>query len=211
MANIKEIARVCKENYLLRCAQVTYMRSYAIYYVAILADGELRFSSTPDILDEASKCYLIHYWSQLAETCWYSTFNVQSINEHGEVGEGRLDADYYFTFHNAYFNNPPRIVLKRNNTILYNESIYLHANTLHLGLETEIKNIWYLYGKCKKECKTEFESKLLCNLVAKERNLEELKRELESKTAKEKLLEEELSKYRTLLDDIKKLLETKNS
>lgn len=209
MANIKEIARVCKENYQQSCEQAEWKYGYTIYYVAISSDGKLRFSTTPDILDGATKCYLIHSWTQRAQTCWYSTFSVQSINEYGEVGEGKLDEEYYFTIWSASFNNPPRIILIRNKTYLYNVSIYQHADTIQRGLETEIRNIWHLYGKCKDECSTEFESKLLCDLVAKERSLEELEKELESKTAKEIFLEEELSKYRTLLDDIKELLETK--
>lgn len=210
MANIKEIARVCKESIQQSCEQADWKYRYTIYYVAISSDGKLRFSTTPDILDGATKCFLIHNWSQRAQTCWYDTFNVQSINEYGEVGEGKLDEEYYFTIWAASFNRPPRIVLYRNQTELYNVSIYQHADSMQRGLEIELRNIWYLYGKCKKECRTDFESKLLCVVVAREKSLVELERELESKTAKEIYLKEELSKYRTLLDDIKRLVETKN-
>ncbi len=85
--NFLEIAKFCKDEFEQKCAKSSHMSGYSLLYVGIFEDGQMRISKTPHILSGATKCYLIHKWSQLAVSCWYDTYNVQSINEFGEVNE----------------------------------------------------------------------------------------------------------------------------
>lgn len=205
--NFLEIAEFCKDEFEQKCSKASHMNGYSILYAAIFEDGQMRISQTPHILSGAAKCYLIHHWSQLAVSCWYATYNVQSINEYGEVGEGAFDDEYSFSISPASFNASPRIYLRRKGESLYSAGLWESGISSDTVLSRELNYIWSLYNKCKKECHSAFESKLLCKLAQKEKSITSLEEKLETATEKELYLQNELSAYRTLLDDIKSALE----
>ena len=208
-ANFLEIAKFCKEEFEQKCSKSSHMSGYSILYVAVLEDGQMRISKTPHILSNACRCYLIHNWSQLAVSCWYDTYSVQSINEYGEVGDGLFDEEYSFTISAAAFNVSPRIFLKRNGTNLYSSALWESGNSSDAVIMRELNYIWVLYKKCKDECHSLFESQLLCKLAQKEKNIRSLEMKLETASAKELYLQSEISEYSTLLGDIKSALEKK--
>ena len=198
--DIREIAEYCKNEYQQRCKESKYMDSYKIHYVAISADGKMKVSKTPHILEGVEECYLIHSWQQLASTCWYETYGIQRINTDGEVEDGVFDDEYSFRIYAARFNTPEMISFRRNGQELYCNSLWSRGTYV---LARRLEYVWELYKKCKKECKTQYESELLCKLADKEESIKELEGMLEESTVKEQYLREQISQYRTLLDDIK--------
>ncbi len=205
--NFLEIAKYCKDEFEQKCAKASHMSGYSLLYVAVFEDGQMRISKTPHILSGAHKCYLIHNWSQLAVSCWYDTYDVQSINEFGEVGEGVFDDEYSFSISPASFNVSPRVYLRRNGEPLYSAALWASGISSDAVLTRELNYIWSLYKKCKNECHSMFESQLLCKLAQKEQSIKSLEEKLETATAKELYLQSEVSAYRTLLGDIKSALE----
>jgi hypothetical protein len=200
--DIREIAQYCKNEYEQECEKSECKCAYSIVYVAITLEGEIKVSTTPHVLVDAERCYLIHRWSQKAVSCWYSTFAIQSVNIDGEVRDGYFDEEYSFTIDDAGFNRAPCIYLKRNGNVLYSESFW----------STELTNkliyIWKLYNKCKAECKTLYESTLFCQLAKKEKTISDLEKKLSDSTLKEQYLRGEISQYRELLDDIKSAIKS---
>ena len=201
--DIREIAEYCRNEYQQKCEKSNYMCGYLIYYVAISADGKMKISQTPHILDGVDECCLIHKSSQQASTCWYETYDIQRINVDGEVEVGLFDDEYSFSIKAARFNTPEMISLKRNGHEIYCESLWSKGAYV---LTKRLEYVWELYKKCKKECKTEYESELLCKLADKEESIKELEGRLAECTVKEQYLREQLSQYQTLLDDIKSTL-----
>jgi hypothetical protein len=92
------------------------------------------------------------------------------------------------------------ISFRRNGQELYCNSLWSRGTYV---LARRLEYVWELYKKCKKECKTQYESELLCKLADKEESIKELEGMLEESTVKEQYLREQISQYRTLLDDIK--------
>lgn len=205
--NFLEIAKFCKDEFEQKCSKASHMSGYSLLYVAVFEDGQMRISKTPHILSGAAECYLIHSWSQLAVSCWYATYNVQSINEYGEVGEGVFDDEYSFSISPASFNVSPRICLRREGESLFSAELWESGISSDAVLTRELNYIWSLYKKCKNECHSMFESQLLCKLAQKEQSIKSLEEKLETATAKELYLQSEVSAYRTLLGDIISALE----
>ena len=63
-------------------------------FVSIQENNEVKFSKTPHILSNAHQCILIHEWSKLAYTNWYSWHKVEIINEDGCIHDDHLDEDF---------------------------------------------------------------------------------------------------------------------
>lgn len=206
--NFLEIAKFCKDEFEQKSAKSQQMSDYSLlYYVGIFEDGQMKISKTPHILSGATKCYLIHNWSQLKVSCWYDTYNVQSINEFGEVNEGDFDDEYSFSISAASFNVSPRVYLKRRGVALYSAKLWGSEISSDAVLARELNYIWSLYKKCKNECHSMLESQLLCKLAQKEQSIKTLEEKLETSSAKVLYLQSEISEYRTLLNDIKSALE----
>lgn len=203
--NIMEIAQYCKNEFEQRCNNSDYMSSYTILYIAISNDEKMRISRTPHILADAKQCYLVHMWAQKAVSCWYDTYEVQSINSYGEVGSGQFDDEYSFSISAAGFNRSPEIYLKRNNNILYSSRLWDYGHNAEAKM---IEYVWDLYNKCKSETKTQFESELLCKLASKDETIRALEKRLEDITLKEQYIRDEVREYRNLLDEIKLAIKT---
>lgn len=201
--DLREIAQYCKNEYQQECEKLEYRCHYSTQYVSISEEGEMKVSKTPHILANAERGYLIHSWSERAVSCWYATYAVQSINKDGEVRGGEFDDEYSFYICDAGFNRAPSIEFKRNNTILYSESFWGGDELAKI-----LERIWNLYNKCKSECKTFYESQLLCRLAKKDKTIKELEENLANSTLKEQYLRSEVSQYRELLDDIKLALKS---
>ena len=201
--DIREIAEYCRNEYQQRCKDSKYMHSYKIHYLAISDDGKMKVSKTPHVLEGVEECYLIHSWQQLASTCWYETYAIQRINIDGEVEDGVFDDEYSFRIYAARFNTPEMISFIRNGHELYCESLWSRGTYV---LARRLEYVWELYKKCKKECKTQYESELLCKLAEKEESIKDLESSLADSTIKERYLRDEVAQYRTILEEIKSAL-----
>jgi hypothetical protein len=201
--DIREIAQYCKNEYEQECEKSECKGAYSIVYAAITFEGKIKVSTTPHVLVDAERCYVIHSWAQKAVSCWYDTYAIQSVNADGEVRDGYFDEEYSFTIGNAGFNRAPCIYLNRNGRVLYSESFWREGELAKI-----LEYIWGLYKKCKSECKTLYESQLLCRLAKKDKTIKELEENLANSTLKEQYLRSEISQYRELLDDIKSALKS---
>ena len=204
--NFEEIANYCIDQVKQDCLDhPSSQKGYSTaLYVAITEDNQIRLSQTPHILKDAKRCYIIHKWRNLAATLWYAAYKVQSINEKGEVGDGQLDDEYSLHIQWAHFDCRERIELLMNGETVYSAGIWKNGQ---YNLAREISYVWELYRKCKSECSTLMESKLLGKLAATEQGMAELKQKLADSTVKERLLEDEIKAYRSLLDEIKTVVE----
>ena len=198
-----EIATYCKQEIEQKCAESDRKGNYEILYVAIYDDDSIKISRTPHILKSAKRCILVHSWMQLASTISYDTYLVQCINEDGEVLLNDLDNDYSIYISPSSFNRAAQIYLNRNSTTVFQDTIWSNGkNALHKRLVY----VWNLYKKSKIECKTLKESELLGKLARTEQTIEELEGKLADSSVNEQLLEAEVRQYRSLLDEIKKLV-----
>lgn len=195
-----ELATYCKQEIEQKCAVSDRKGNYEILYVAIYDDDSIKISRTPHILKSAKRCILVHSWMQLASTISYDTYLVQCINEDGAVLQNALDNDYSIDISPASFNRAAQIYLERNATTIYHDGIW--PSIIHKRL----KYVWGLYKKNKTECKTLKESQLLGELARSEQTIEELESKLADSSVNELLLKAEAEQYRSLLDEIKKLV-----
>lgn len=74
------------------------------------------------------------------------------------------------------------------------------------ALRQELIKTWDLYKKCKEKCKTLFEAQLLGSLTYDEGTIKALEEKLELMSVKEAYLQREIGQYKSLLDEIKTLL-----
>lgn len=95
------------------------------------------------------------------------------------------------------------VSFRRNGHELYCESLWSRGTYV---LARRMEYVWELYKKCKKECKTQYESELLCKLAEKEESIKDLEERLAESTVKEQYLREQLAQYRTLFDEIRSAL-----
>lgn len=198
-----DLAAYCKQEIEQKCAESDRKRDYEILYVAICDDDSIKISRTLHILKSAKQCILVHSWLQLASTISYDTYLVQCINEDGEVLQNDLDSDYSIHILPSSFNSSARIYLKRNATTVFQDKIWSNGkNVIHKRLVY----VWNLYKKSKIECKTLKESELLGKLARTEQTIEELEGKLADSSVNEQLLEAEVRQYRSILDEIKKLV-----
>lgn len=198
-----ELATYCKQDIEQKCAESDRKRDYEILYAAICDDDSIKISRTPHILKSAKRCILVHSWLQLASTISYDTYLVQCINENGEVIQNALDSDYSINISPSSFNNYARIYLSRNTYTIYQDTIWSNCKNI---LHKKLTYVWNLYKKSKTECKTLKESQLLGELARSEQTIEELESKLADSSVNELLLKAEAEQYRSLLDEIKKLV-----
>lgn len=196
-----EIAEYCKQEVEKEC-KTSDRYGYEIKYVAIFEDSSIRISQTPHILKEASQCLLIHKWMQRASTNYYSTYRVQHIKEDGSVLLGMLDEDYTFGVYSAGFNRSAQVHLEYKGNHVYEKSL-----DYNVKLENVISFVWALYLKCKSECKTSFECKLLGKLARQEQTIAELEDKLAGSSIQEQILEAQVGEYKSLLRDIQSLID----
>lgn len=192
-----ELAKYCKTEIANEVEQSQRKRSYHIVYAAIYKDGSIRMSVTPHILKEAERCFLIHQWHQLAETISYATYQIQSINDQGEVSVGKLDDEYRIHIFPERFNISEIIQLTRNGDVVYETFLWNKGEYI---LEKEFVFIWELYKKCKQTCKTAFESVLLGKLAKQEKSIKDLEDRLSDSSIKEEYLNAEIRRYKELID-----------
>lgn len=204
-----KIAKYCRDEQEQKCLQTKYKVNYSILYVAIYDNERIRVSQTPHILVNAQRCLLVHSWDEIAVTNGYAHYFIQSINSNGEVGGGNIDEEYSLYISSEYSHEPPRLYLSIKGNNISSVSLGGHGMSYRDALCRELVQMWDLYKKCKEKCKTLYEAKLLGYLAYKEGTVKELEKKLESMSVKEAYLQREIGQYKSLLDEIKALLNNK--
>lgn len=205
MVNIIEIANFCRQEIEDKCKASDRRWGYGILYATVNENEELVTSKTPHILSSGRTCIIIHSWDQLAETIAYDTYHVHVIRENGEVSDGKLDSNFSIKIEAARFNTPARINLYHNCTKVYSD--YISPWQKGHDCEDLMRFIYTLYAKCKSQCETTLECKMLCKLAEQEKTVEALNERLSEYSFKETLLQKELDSYKNLLDQVKSLIE----
>jgi hypothetical protein len=168
-------------------------------FVAITNEGDVIVSTTPHILRKAEQCILIHERSTLAYKYHYLWYHVEFINKDGVVYDQRLDGK--FTLSIVPFNGLDNQVmsLKYDNNTIY---------SCKEPWEINIIKVWNLYSRVK-DLKSLEEIKLIVNLFQKDDKILELEKEIEDFKFTKHLLEQERNQYKSLLDEIKQIVENK--
>lgn len=194
--NFIELATFCqnekKEAY-EKMANTNYV--YTIF-AAITEDNQVLTSRTPHILGSADKCILIHVRSSRAISNWYNWYDVQFINEQGQVLEDALDDEFSLKIciYGGYAHQ--RLELCADG---------MHYYSAEMPCDNSIADIWTLYLQLK-EAKTRTERDLISDLFRKDKTILELKKEVEDFKFKTQLLEDEKAMYKGLLTEIQSIV-----
>ena len=194
--NFIELATFCqneKREAYEKMADTNY--AYTIF-AAITEDNKVLTSRTAHILTNAHKCILIHSRRTRAISNWYNWYDVQFINEHGQVLEDALDDEFSLEVcaYGGYANQ--RIDLSADGMQYYSAA---------MPCDNTIADIWKLYLSLK-DAKTATERELISDLFRKDKTILELKKEVEDFKFKTQLLEEEKTMYKGLLDKIQSIV-----
>lgn len=191
--NFIELAEYCQNRY--KEENTSNDAKYiSTLFVAITKDGEVLPSKTPHILRNAEQCILFHISSYKNNNYWWSSYKFQFISNDGVVSDCRLDDK--FELYGDYTKGIS-LYYKENNIF-----------SVPKPWENGIVKVWKLYLRIK-DLKTYEEIKLVTELYLKDEKIFELERQLEDFNFTKYLLEQERNQYKSLLDEIKQIIEIK--
>ena len=165
-------------------------------FAAITEDNKVLTSRTAHILANAHKCILIHVRSTRAITNWYHWYDIQFINEHGQVLDDALDDEFSLDICIYGDYAYQRLGLCADGMQYY---------SVEMPCDNSIAKIWDLYISLK-EAKTKTERKLISDLFQKDETILELKKEVEDFKFKTQLLEDEKAMYKELIKEIQSIV-----
>ena len=169
-------------------------------FVAITEDNHVLASRTPHILSNAYKCILVHSRSTLAITNRYNWYDIQFINECGQVLDDALDDEFSLSVYacGGYANQ--RISLAADGILYYSAS---------MPCDNSIEDLWMLYLKLK-DAKSRTERELISELFRKDKKILDLEKNIEDFKFQTHLLKEEKAMFKELLQKIQSLVESNN-
>lgn len=187
--NYVEIGTYCQEKYKESFNGEKWIKYSNTWFVAIDKDDNVNVSITPHILEDATKCILIHEYTESG----YKWYNIEFINEKGEVLKNRIDDE--FTLYVNYIKswNNQVMHLKADNNIYYQ---------CKAPWDKSIKKVWQLYCNLK-EVKAKKERELISSLFQKNESILEMQKSIDNFNYTNHFLEQERDLYKSLLDEIK--------
>ena len=190
--NFIELATFCQNEKRDAYEKMNDTRYAFTIFVAITEDNQVLASRTPHILSNANKCILIHSRSTLAISNRYNWYDVQFINEYGQVLDDALDDEFSLEVcvYGGYANQ--RIDLSADGMRYYSAS---------MPCDNSIADIWKLYLRLK-VAKTRSERELISDLFRKDKKILDLEKSIEEFKFQTHLLEEEKAMYKQLLEEI---------
>ncbi|MDD3667637.1 MAG: hypothetical protein PHY75_02660 [Bacteroidales bacterium] len=188
-----EMAKYCQEKYKADFSDSKKSKYVNTLFAAIYADNSIKCSYTPHILQNATKCILIH--KKLSN--WYSWYHVEYIDSDGAVLEGNLGNGYRLSI---------AACCTYDNQIMSLYKDDYEVTECRPPFEDHLQSIWHLYNRCQ-ECSSISEIKLLSRLYNKELDTSILTQKIEDLNLTNKLLEQERDQYKDLLERIKALVE----
>lgn len=195
-----ELAKYCQKKN--REAHTVDGERYGETLFVSIEDGDaLRYSTTPHILCNARQCILVHYWSALAVTNWYSWYQVEFIDSDGCVHGSKLDENFKMSVSSWGTYSNQIMSLSYAGEDLY----WFKWN--HWDYDKEkFSKAWELYLRLK-DIKTVSEIKLIAELYRKDDKILELEQKNEDLKFSNILLKQEKEQYQELLDEIKEIVE----
>lgn len=172
-------------------------------YIAIFEDNQTRYSTKRSILASATQCILIHSYIKKIRNA-YDGYEIEFINKDGQVFFNRLDENYklFVGWHDNWSNL--RLRLTDNNLLCFCE-FSLNSIPVFVGIE----KMWHLYTRLK-DAKTTEERMLISHMYQQDEKILQQEETIEGFKFTNALLEKERDMYKSLLDDIKKLLPGEN-
>lgn len=164
-------------------------------YVCISENDEVRYSSTPHILQSPKtyKCILIHQREDLAIINWHKFYNVEYIDSSGGVTDGVLGDGFSITGCGADPN--PSLALKFIDKTLYS------CTAPH---ENHLQKMWDLYNEIRSlNLESISEIQRIVDINAK---MEEAERKIQELTYNIKAIEEERDHYLKLIEVIREVV-----
>ena len=170
-------------------------------YIAIQEDNHVVCSIDPIVLENAKQCILVHRRSKLAETNYYDWFDVEYIDEYGEVYEESIDKEFrlYVRHHESYRN---QVLHLASDGIDYRCCPFWN-NTA--SIRDSFQSVWNLYNELKKAACTK-ERATIVRLFEQDEKILQQKKEMANFSYANALFEKERDMYKGLLDEIKNLL-----
>lgn len=165
-------------------------------FVAITEKDDVLCSKIPSILEQASKCVLIHQKKQLAVTNWYSWYKVDYVDGNGCVTDGNLSQGFELSISS-------RDTFANQVMSLYHGYHELYA--CRRPWEDNMAKVWKLYSMTKK-METDKEIELTARLFRSDEKILEMERKIASHELANQLLKQERDQYKSLLDEIKKMV-----
>lgn len=198
--DFKKLASLCVQKY-QNSLDNKRERYIDTLFVAITEKDDVLCSKIPSILEKASKCILIHQKKQLAVTNWYSWYKVDYIDENECVTDGNLGQGFKLSISwcNTFDNQMMR---------LYHGYHGLYA--CRRPWEDSMAKIWKLYSMTKK-METDKEIELTARLFRSDEKIVEMERKIASHELTNHLLEQERDQYKSLLDEIKEMVNSQNT
>lgn len=198
--DFKKLASLCVQKY-KNSLDNERERYVDTLFVAITEKDDVLCSKIPSILEEASKCVLIHQKKQLAVTNWYSWYKVDYIDENGCVTDGNLGQGFELSISS-------RDTFDNQVMSLYHGYHELYA--CRRPWEDNMAKIWKLYSVTKK-METDKEIELTARLFRSDEKILEMERKIASHELTNHLLEQERDQYKSLLDEIKEMVNSQNT
>lgn len=199
-----ELAKYCKEEKKTNSGgRTTYYRTF---YAAIFDNDALTVSTTPHILKNAKKCILIHEMSYLAVTLTYDCFSVQILNSDGVVTDMDLGDDFKIGITCGRFNYAPEMYIEYQDKDLFKTRTDFNGKNYYKW-EKILPDIWKLYLRLKKECANFHEMEMLCRIVRKDNEIVDLNEKLDQEKYRNQQKDLQIQAYKSLLDEIKNIVE----
>ena len=174
-----ELANYCQNRY--KEKNTSDKRRYGnTSYVAITKDDEVIHSATPHALKMAEQCILLHYASEITSSGSWNRYLTQFIDKNGIVYNNRFDENFELCL------DYDSLSLKYENCYI---AKYPRTN------ENSIKKLWKLYSRVKD--------------IKSSKEILELEKQIENFKFTNYLLDQERNQYKSLLDDIAKMVENK--
>lgn len=202
-----EVAKYCKEEKMSKY-NGNGKWYHGIHYVAIDEDDNLFVSATPHILKNAKKCILIHDMEYLAVTLTYPCYSVQILNDDGIVANNDLGDGFQIGITSGSYNYGSEMYIQYQDKYLFRTRADFEGKNYHRW-ENVLPDIWKLYLRLKKECANVHEMEMLCNLVKKDNEIVDLNEKLDQERYRNQQKDLQIQAYRSVLDEIKNMVETK--
>lgn len=194
--NIRKIAEYCRDIYEEYAPQ---KRPYVkTYFVCIKDDDTTLVSLTPHVLDDAKKAILIHEYSINGGANDYPFYNIEYINESGEVLKESLENGFQLLTNWIINWSDQTLFLKKNGKVIY---------SCKRPWRQTIQKLWDVYVQSNK-CSTVEEAVILGKLAMKDDMIEHLSSELKEANYKNIYLQQERDLYKNTLDKLIQKLNT---
>ncbi len=203
-----ELANYCKNE---KSASCDNKRKWygKTFYAAIFEDDGMVVSTTPHILKNAKRCILIHKMTYLAVTLTYSCYSLQILNSNGVVTENELEDGFRIDITDGSFNYCPEMYIEYKDKIIFKTRYDFNGQNFYKW-ENILPDDWKLYLRLKKECTNSYEMEMLCALVKKDNEIIDLNEKLNQEKYKNQQKDLQIQAYKSLLDEIKNIVDKNN-